>query len=80
MTLQLFAHPFSSYSWKAQIALDEKGVAADYRSVEVPENGAALCRHWPLGKFPLLVDGDRAVFEATRSSNISTRALPARRG
>ena len=24
--LILYAHPFSSYSWKAQIALDEKGI------------------------------------------------------
>ncbi len=28
MTIELFGHPFSSYCWKAAIALDE--VAADW--------------------------------------------------
>lgn len=67
MTLQLFAHPFSSYSWKAQIALDEKGLDYAYRNVDPadPDNGAELRRLWPLGKFPLLVDGDRVVFETS---------------
>ena len=39
--LILYAHPFSSYSWKAQIALDEKGIDYDYRSVdpEYPDHG-----------------------------------------
>jgi glutathione S-transferase len=65
--LILYAHPFSSYSWKAQIALDEKGVDFDYRNVdpEFPEHGAQLHALWPVGKFPLLVDGDRAWFETS---------------
>jgi glutathione S-transferase len=65
--LILYAHPFSSYSWKAQIALDEKGVDCDYRNVdpEFPEHGAQLHALWPVGKFPLLVDGDRAWFETS---------------
>lgn len=65
--LILYAHPFSSYSWKAQIALDEKGVDFDYRNVdpEFPQHGEQLRALWPVGKFPLLVDGDRAVFETS---------------
>ncbi len=65
--LILYAHPFSSYSWKAQIALDEKSVDFDYRNVdpEFPEHGAQLHALWPVGKFPLLVDGDRAWFETS---------------
>lgn len=65
--LILYAHPFSSYSWKAQIALDEKGVDFDYRNIdpEFPQHGEQLRALWPVGKFPLLVDGDRAVFETS---------------
>lgn len=65
--LILYAHPFSSYSWKAQIALYEKGLDFDYRIVEPdqPQNGEALRAHWPIGKFPLIVDDDTALFEAS---------------
>ena len=65
--LILYAHPFSSYSWKAQIALYEKGVEFDYRTVEPdrPEHGEELRAHWPVGKFPLIVNGDTALFEAS---------------
>ncbi|WP_171005264.1 glutathione S-transferase family protein [Sphingopyxis sp. 2PD] len=65
--LILYAHPFSSYSWKAQIALVEKGIDYDYRSVdpEYPEHGEHLRALWPVGKFPLLVDGDRTLFETS---------------
>ena len=65
--LILYAHPFSSYSWKAQIALDEKGIDFDYRNVdpEFPEHSEQLRALWPVGKFPLLVDGDRTLFETS---------------
>jgi glutathione S-transferase len=65
--LILYGHPFSSYSWKAQIALYEKGVEFDYRVVEPdqPRHGEELRAHWPVGKFPLIVDGDTALFEAS---------------
>lgn len=63
----LYAHPFSSYSWKAQIALDEKGIEYEYRNVdpEFPQHGEQLRALWPVGKFPLLVDGDRSLFETS---------------
>lgn len=65
--MQLYGHPFSSYTWKATIALDEKGLDYDFRMVgpDHPEHGAVLAERSPMGKFPLLIDGDRAIFEAT---------------
>ena len=67
MVAQLFGHPFSSYTWKAEIAFYEKDIAFDLRMVDPghPENGIELSRRSAVGKFPLLVDGDAAVFEAT---------------
>ncbi|MEO5866366.1 MAG: glutathione S-transferase family protein [Sphingomonas sp.] len=67
MVIQLFGHPFSSYTWKALIALYENGTPFAFRMIDPdhPENGAELARRSAMGKFPLLVDGDAAVFEAT---------------
>lgn len=67
MVIQLFGHPFSSYTWKAEIALYENDTPFEFRMVdpEHPENGEELARRSAVGKFPLLVDGDAAVFEAT---------------
>jgi glutathione S-transferase len=67
VTLQFFGHPFSSYTQKALIALYEKNLAFDWRPLdpEHPDNGAAFARLWPIAKFPLLVDGDRTIVEAT---------------
>ena len=67
MTLRLFAHPFSSYCWKALIALWENGTPFEYRifGPDHPENGAELARLWPPAKFPLLVDGDEVVPESS---------------
>jgi glutathione S-transferase len=65
--LQLFGHPFSSFTQKAEIALYENGTPFEFRMLapDHPENGAALAKCSPLGKFPTLVDGDRAILEAT---------------
>lgn len=65
--LTFYGHPFSSYTWKALIALYEKGLAFDYRVIEPdqPHNGAELKAHWPIGKFPLLVDDGTPWFEAS---------------
>jgi glutathione S-transferase len=67
MTLQLFAHPFSSYCQKVLIALWADGTEFEYRLLEQdhPENFAELKQHWPFGKFPVLVDGDRTVIETS---------------
>jgi glutathione S-transferase len=67
MTLQLFAHPFSSYCQKVLIALWANGTPFDYRMLdeEHPENFAELKQRWPFGKFPLLVDDGETVAEST---------------
>ncbi len=67
MTLQFFGHPFSSYTQKALIALWADKTPFDYRVIEQdhPENMAELERHWPFRLFPLLLDGERAVVEAS---------------
>lgn len=65
--LALYGHPFSSYTWKAQIALYANGTAFEQRVVDPdhPEHGRFVAAASPLGKFPVLVDGGRTVFEAS---------------
>ncbi len=65
--LVLYGHPFSSYTWKALIALYASGLEFDVRAVdpEFPEHIATVLAASPLGKFPLLVDGENQIFEAT---------------
>jgi glutathione S-transferase len=67
MTLQLFGHPFSSYTQKALIAFYENDTPFEFRmlSSDEPENGAEFARLWPIQRFPILVDGDRTILEAT---------------
>src|SRR4051812_2735127 len=67
VSLQLFGHPFSSYTWKVLIALwaDETPFKFRMLGPDHPENGDELRRRWPFGQFPLLVDDDRSVAEAT---------------
>lgn len=64
--LELFGHPFSSYTWKVLIPLYADKTEFRFRQVpEDQENYAELKRIWPFGKFPLLVDGGQPVIEAT---------------
>ena len=66
MTLQLFGHPFSSYTWKALIPLYADGTEFEFRQVpENEENYAELKRIWPFGRFPLLLDEGESVIEST---------------
>jgi glutathione S-transferase len=67
MALQLYGHPFSSYTWKALIALYEKDLSFAFRMIdaEQPENGARLAELWPLNKFPVLEDGDAVLIESS---------------
>jgi glutathione S-transferase len=67
MSLKLYAHPFSSYSQKALIALYENGTPFEWRmlSGENPGILQEFAAMWPIGRFPVLVDGDRVVTEAT---------------
>jgi glutathione S-transferase len=66
--LELFGHPFSSYTWKALIALYETGKPFEFRNIagdEYPENEAAFLDYWPVGKFPLLVDHGVPIMESS---------------
>ena len=66
MTLKLFGHPFSSYTWKVLIPLYADGTEFEFLQVpENQENYAELKRIWPFGKFPLLLDDGEAVIETT---------------
>ncbi|MEO6582007.1 MAG: glutathione S-transferase family protein, partial [Sphingomicrobium sp.] len=67
MTLELYAHPFSSYCQKVLIALWADDTEFEYRMLDEdhPENMAELKRRWPFGQFPLLVDGSETVVETS---------------
>lgn len=65
--LSLFAHPFSSYCQKALIVLYENDIPFTYRMLgpDDPSASAELERLWPMKKFPVLVDDERTLIEAT---------------
>jgi glutathione S-transferase len=65
--MQLYGHPFSSYTQKALAALYENDTPFEFLhlSPDDPDVYAEFARRWPIRKFPLLVDGDRQVMEAT---------------
>lgn len=67
MTLALYGHPFSSYTWKAEIALIAAGLEYDFHIVDPdhPENAAVVQSAGPQGKFPVLRDGENLLFEAS---------------
>ena len=67
MSLQLYAHPFSSYCQKVLIALWADGTQFEYRILDQdhPENFDELKRRWPFAQFPLLVDDGETVVETT---------------
>lgn len=67
MTIQFFGHPFSSYCWKVLIALYENDTPFDWRPLgpDQPDNNAELARHWPIGKFPVIIDGETVVGESS---------------
>lgn len=66
MALALYSHPFSSYCQKAKTAFYEKGIKFEETLLDgsdaVMKAFAAL---WPVGKFPVLIDEGRLIFEAT---------------
>ena len=67
MAIVLYAHPFSSYCQKVLIPLYANAIAFELRLL-APENPQILAEHralWPIGKMPVLVDGGRAVVEAS---------------
>ena len=67
MSLQLFAHPFSSYCQKVLIAFYENELSFEFRLLAPaePGNGAEFQALWPMRKMPVLVDGGRTVVESS---------------
>jgi glutathione S-transferase len=67
MALALYGHPFSSYTQKVLIALYENSTPFEFRCLgpDTPEHSTAWLRRWPLGKFPLLIDGERNIVETS---------------
>src|SRR5690606_27269231 len=65
--LIFYGHPFSSYTSKALIALYEKDIPFEYRSVdpEFPSHMPELKAHWPVGQFPLIVHDGTPIFESS---------------
>jgi glutathione S-transferase len=66
--VELFGHPFSSYTWKALIAFYETDTPFEFRNIagdDHPENEAAFLEHWPVGKFPLLVEHGVPIMESS---------------
>ena len=67
MTLQLFAHPFSSYCQKVLISLYENDTPFEFRMLgpEEKRNLVEFAKLSPMHRMPVLVDGDRAVVESS---------------
>jgi glutathione S-transferase len=67
MALTLLLHPLASYCHKVLIALYERDVPFVPQHVDLgdPASAAELLAAWPLGKIPVLCDGDRIVPETS---------------
>jgi glutathione S-transferase len=61
MALKLYYHPLSSFCWKALIALYENDTPFEPVFVDLmnPVERDKFLKIWALGKFPVIVDGNR---------------------
>jgi glutathione S-transferase len=67
MTLQLYAHPFSSYCQKVLTALYENATPFSWRLLEFGDEAvvAEFAALWPIQRMPVLLDGERKVAESS---------------
>jgi glutathione S-transferase len=67
MSLKIYGHLFSSYTQKALTALYEYDTPFEFLdlSPEHPDICTEFAQRWPIRRFPLLVEGNRQVMEAT---------------
>jgi glutathione S-transferase len=67
MSLELYFHPLASFCWKVLIALYENHTPFTPHFVDLADESARneLERLWPVGKFPVLRDGARAIPESS---------------
>jgi glutathione S-transferase len=65
--LALYGHPFSSYTWKALIALYANGTEFEFREIDqsVPKYESFTGMAHPSGQFPVLTDDDAVVVETS---------------
>jgi len=75
----LYGHPFSSYTWKGLIPLYASGLDFEFREVgpDQPDHAAFVQQAHPAGKFPVLVDGDATIVEATAIIEYLAATYPA---
>jgi glutathione S-transferase len=64
MSLKLVSHKLCPYVQRAVIALDEKGVPFERVDVDLANKPDWFLRVSPLGKTPVLLVGDTAIFES----------------
>lgn len=65
MSIEFFAHPFSSYCQKVLIAFYENDIPFTWRMVEDPGVSEELAALWPMKRFPILRDNGRVVLETS---------------
>jgi len=67
MTLELFAHPFSSYCQKVLTALYENATPFTFRLLgpDDPDTSAEFAALWPIRRMPVLLDDGRPVVESS---------------
>jgi glutathione S-transferase len=66
MTLTMYLHPLSSYVQKAKTAFYEKGVPFETKMLDGSEPVASeFAALWPIGRFPVVVDEGKLIFETT---------------
>lgn len=66
--MDLYGHPFSSYTWKGLIPFYAYDIPFTFHEVNPMERNEAYAfvqKAHPAGKFPVLVDAEETVFEAT---------------
>ncbi len=65
--LLLHYHPLSSYCWKVTIAIDALGIDVRKQLLDLadPVQRDSYYALWPIGKMPLLVDGERTIPETS---------------
>jgi glutathione S-transferase len=63
----LHGHPFSSYTWKALIALYEKDLPFEFQTLdpENPDSNRRLEQLWPRNTFPVLEDDGAVLIESS---------------
>ncbi len=65
--MDLYGHPFSSYTWKVLIVFYENEIPFNFKIIDPdhPKHAEQLSAISPQGKFPALLNGETAMFEAS---------------